>query len=346
MKPQKNGTSDAHKCFDGICETMDRLGIPRNSKWRALILFMRSISEYDMYTPEQKRLMQELVVTVLKERDLTEENFTVISRKTEEIMTSQWRAKLKAALDDLARAVGSSREVLLKRKGEIAQLSESTVESVRTVQDGRELDEVLGEIRKGFDDVVRYMEEDAEKLERLSYTDALTGLHNRRAFEEALRKSVSRARTENKPLCVFIADIDHFKKFNDHHGHLIGDQALSAVASVVRDCQRQFEARGASVFAARYGGEEFTLIAQDIGLKQSVAMAEHIRHRIETYNFIIRDVDGEILDTGIKLTVSLGVACLDAKWRDVLEQRLVNAADEALYAAKQTGRNRVVSYEG
>ena len=236
--------------------------------------------------------------------------------------------------------------MLLRRKGDIAQLGESTEQSVRTVRDGGDIDAVLSGIRKGFADVVRYMEEDAEKLERLSYTDVLTGLHNRRAFEEALRGSVARARAEGKQLCMFMADIDHFKKFNDQHGHLIGDQALAAVASVLRDCQSQFEARGAAVATARYGGEEFAVLAQDMGLAQATALAEHIRHRIETYNFVIRDVDGEILDSGIKLTVSLGVACLDQKWRDSLEQRLVNAADEALYAAKQTGRNRVVAYEG
>jgi len=147
-----------------------------------------------------------------------------------------------------------------------------------------------------------------------------------------------------KPLCLLMADVDHFKAFNDRHGHLRGDQALSAVASVIRECQRQVD-HGGKVFSARYGGEEFTLIAQDMTLGQGVTLAEHLRQRIENYNFIIRDVDGDVLDSGIKLTISLGVASL-GNWTDALEQRLVNAADEALYEAKQAGRNCVVSYKG
>jgi diguanylate cyclase (GGDEF)-like protein len=99
--------------------------------------------------------------------------------------------------------------------------------------------------------------------------------------------------------------------------------------------------QGGKVFSARYGGEEFTLIAQDMTLKQGVELAEHLRQRIENYNFIVRDVDGAVLNSGIKLTISLGVASLGA-WTDALEQRLVNAADEALYEAKQAGRNRVM----
>jgi len=342
MSNQTSGAAGDQRCFDGICETMDRLGIPRNSKWRALILFMRSISEYDVYTPEQKRQMQELVVSVLKGRNLTEEKFHELSRKTEEIMTSPWREKLGIALRDLSLAISESKRVLLRRKGDIDKLGEDTVE---TVQSGKDLDQVLLEIRNGFTDVVRCMEQDAEQLERLSYTDSLTGLSNRRACEEALTKAIRQSRADGKPLCVFMADIDLFKSFNDLHGHLVGDQALSAVASVIRDCQRQVEARGGAIFTSRYGGEEFLIIARDMTLKQSLALAEYIRQRIENYNFIIRDVDGEILDSGIKLTISLGVACLDKEWTDLLEQRLVNAADEALYAAKQTGRNRVVPYD-
>ncbi|WP_173081506.1 GGDEF domain-containing protein [Fundidesulfovibrio magnetotacticus] len=340
MKSHAPVNPEGKRCFDGICETLDRLGVPRNSKWRALILFMRSIRDYDIYTPEQKRQIQALVVQVLKEGDLTETRFDDISRKTEAILSAPWRTKLQNALNDLSRAIGDSRGIILKRKGDIESLGQETVENV---QSGKDLDALLEDIRKGFTDVVRYMEQDAENLARLSFTDALTGLANRRAFEDALAKAVAGARARKTPLCVLMVDVDHFKAFNDLHGHLIGDQALNAVASVIRDCQKQVEERGGKVLSARYGGEEFTVIAQDMALKQAVALAEHIRHRIETYNFIIRDVDGEILNSGITLTVSLGVACLDDAWKDSLEQRLINAADEAMYQAKLAGRNKVFS---
>ena len=342
MNQHPHGTGGSAHCFDGICETMNKLGVPRNSKWRALILFMRSISDYDIYTPEQKRQVQDLVVEVLKSRDLSEERFAEMSQRNEEILSGPWRAKLKSALDDLALAIAESRGIVLKRTGDIQQLETSTVKSV---QSGQDLDAMLSDIRKGFNDVIRFMEEDAEKLERLSYTDSLTGLSNRRAFEAALAKAVGQARAAGKPLCVVMADVDRFKDFNDRHGHLVGDQALSAVASVIRECQRQVLDRGGKMFAARYGGEEFTVIAQGMGVKQAVAVAEHIRARVENYNFLVRDVDGEVLESGVKLTISLGVAKLDDSWKDMLEQRLLNAADDALYQAKQHGRNRVAVHQ-
>jgi len=327
-------------CFDGICATMDKLGVPRNSKWRALILFMRSIRDYDIYTPEQKRRIQELVVSVLKERDLTDVKFLEITRQVEDILSGPWRAKLQAALGDLARILSESRGMILKRRGEVRQLGDNTIEFV---QSGRDLDQVLEDIRSGFQAVVQYMEQDAENLERLSFTDSLTGLDNRRAFEEALTGAVARGLENGWPVCMLMADIDHFKQFNDKHGHPVGDQALSAVASVLRECQRQTQDRGGKIFAARYGGEEFAIILEGMTLKQSQALAEYIRHRIETYNFVIRDLDGNIVESGIRLTISLGAACLDTAWTDSREQRLVNGADEALYAAKESGRNRVVA---
>jgi diguanylate cyclase (GGDEF)-like protein len=230
--------------------------------------------------------------------------------------------------------------MILKRRGEVRQLGDNTIEFV---QSGRDLDQVLEDIRSGFQAVVQYMEQDAENLERLSFTDSLTGLDNRRAFEEALSGAVARGLENGWPVCMLMADIDHFKQFNDKHGHPVGDQALSAVASVLRECQRQTQDRGGKIFAARYGGEEFAIILEGMTLKQSQALAEYIRHRIETYNFVIRDLDGNIVESGIRLTISLGAACLDTAWTDSREQRLVNGADEALYAAKESGRNRVVA---
>jgi diguanylate cyclase (GGDEF)-like protein len=336
------GQADHTHCFDGLCATMDRLGVPRNSKWRALILFMSSIKDYDIYSPEQKRRIQALVVAVLKGRDLTDAKFLKISREAEEILSGPWRAKLQAALGDLAAIVTESRGMIFRRKGDVLQLGDNTIESVRS---GRDLEEVLDDIRRGFRGVVQYMEEDAENLERLSFTDSLTGLDNRRAFEEALSRAVTKGRQKGQPVCMLMADIDHFKEFNDRYGHPVGDQALSAVGAVIRECQRQAQERGGAVFAARYGGEEFAVILENTNLMQAMAVAEHIRHRIETYNFVIRDLDGKILDSSIKLTISVGAACRNEKWTDAVEQRLVNDADEALYAAKEAGRNRVMAHD-
>ncbi|WP_243368362.1 GGDEF domain-containing protein [Fundidesulfovibrio soli] len=337
-----NGSKTRKPCFEGTCEAMDRLGIPRDSKWRALILFMRSIRDYDIYSDDQKRKMQELVVDVLKKGDLTEERFMTASQRCEEILAAKWREKLERSLADMASAIAHSKEMILKRKGDLQLLEVSTLTQVSS---GNNLDEMLESIRGGFQDVIRYMEQDAKDLERLSRTDALTGLANRRAFEEELSQAVERARKGGATLCVLMADVDHFKKFNDEYGHIIGDQALSAVASVIRECQRQLEEEGTTVFASRFGGEEFTVICEtkDSSGEESLLLAEMIRKRVEAYNFVIRNLDGGIMHTGVKLTISLGVACLNPAWKDSLPLRLLNAADEALYQAKQTGRNRVVA---
>ncbi len=339
----KNGNakpeSGRQPCFEGACEAMDRANIPRDSKWRALILFMRSIKDYDNYSQEQKLQVQELVVQVLKDGDLSEERFAQLARRNEDILNAPWRHRLQDALAGLARTISHTREVILRRRGDLKDLESTTI---GLVQSGADLESMLEGIRTGFQDVMAHMEKDAEDLARLSRTDALTGLGNRRAFEEALAKAVRRAREEDRTLCVLMADVDHFKRFNDRFGHPVGDQALAAVASVIRDCQNHFQLVGEETFCARYGGEEFTVIASGLSLDDVLDMAEMIRQRIESYNFVIRDFSGGILNASIRLTISLGVACLNSTWRDNVEQRLVNAADEALYAAKQAGRNRVV----
>lgn len=342
MVSQRKGDEKCFKpCFDGTCEAMDRLGLPRNSKWRALILFMRSIRDYEIYSDEQKRQMQDLVVEILKQGDLTEERFLELSRRSEEILSAPWRTKVESALSDLAGTIVRSKEMILKRKGAIRQLEQETLS---TVSSGGGIEEMLDSIRNGFQDVITVMEQDAEDLERLSRTDPLTGLANRRAFEDELAKAVQRGCRGETLLCVLMADVDHFKQFNDEYGHLIGDQALNVVAAVIKDCQRQLEQDGVRVFPARYGGEEFTIICEAADSEQEFArnLAQMVRKRVEAYNFIIRNLDGGILASGIKLTISLGGACLDLRWTDAREQRLVNAADEALYEAKQTGRNKVV----
>jgi len=326
-------------CDDGFCATLDRLGVPRDSKWRALILFMRSIKEYEVYTPEQKRQVQELVMQVLKEGGLTEAKFQDIVRMNEDILSEPWRARLEEALGEIAQIINSARELILRRKGDLEVLELSTVETLRS---GHDLDRIIGDIRRGFQDVILLMEKDADDLAKQSRTDQLTGLGNRRAFDDLLESAVERSRAEKRPMCLIMLDVDHFKAFNDQFGHLVGDQALCAVASVLRDCQKHGLQPDQDVFSARYGGEEFAVIIQDILPEQTVGLAENIRARIEHYNFVLRDLDGRIITSGIKLTVSLGVACLQEHWTDYIDRRLVQAADAALYEAKAGGRNRVV----
>ena len=162
-----------------------------------------------------------------------------------------------------------------------------------------------------------------ELAEWRAASDALTGLPNRRAAEEAIRRMAAHAGRTLSPLAVLLVDLDRFKQINDRHGHDQGDQVLAVIGQVLTTSIR------ASDFAARYGGEEFLILLPDTDRTGAVDVAEKIRHAIE---------HAEVPGIG-SLTASLGVAALpeDAVGPD----QLIRKADRALYAAKALGRNRV-----
>lgn len=172
-----------------------------------------------------------------------------------------------------------------------------------------------------------------EQLERLGATDALTGLPNRRYFDERLREETTRASRYRLPLgCLFI-DIDTFKPINDQHGHAVGDRALAMVGA----CLRKQTRLGDTI--ARYGGEEFAVLLQG-DLKDSLVVAERMRAAVAQLE--LRGDDG----ARIALTVSIGVSAHSMQQGadlDGLGRTLVDEADRAMYKAKSDGRNRVAT---
>jgi diguanylate cyclase (GGDEF)-like protein len=169
-----------------------------------------------------------------------------------------------------------------------------------------------------------------EQLERLSLTDALTGIANRRHLEKHLELELARARRYGYPLAVVMLDIDHFKRFNDTYGHLAGDKVLQGLAKLIAS-----EAR-TSDLVGRYGGEEFLIICAHTDLNGALTLAERIRKSVEEK--LIISHNGKEL----RVTVSAGVAIFPDDATD--EVSLIEAADKALYKAKQTGRNKVCVY--
>jgi diguanylate cyclase (GGDEF)-like protein len=167
----------------------------------------------------------------------------------------------------------------------------------------------------------------AELLER----DALTGLKNRRAFDEHLRRIWQQAQRDHRVIAVLMLDVDHFKRYNDAHGHQAGDEALRRVARVISEF-----ARRPLDIAARYGGEEFSIVLFDLAPEFVIEIAERVR----------RSIEDECIthgDSGVSpyVTSSVGVAIVEpAIGRTV--QGAVQLADEALYEAKATGRNSIV----
>ena len=139
-------------------------------------------------------------------------------------------------------------------------------------------------------------------------------------------------------------DIDDFKKINDTYGHRIGDQALKIVAKIIKKKGEKYllEQRKGNFFPIRYGGEEFCVILEGYESKEGYNFGENIRKGIAKYNFIVRSVDGEVVESGIKITVSGGVS---STYRgDKLGETLIEEADQALYKAKRSGKNRIEVY--
>lgn len=163
-----------------------------------------------------------------------------------------------------------------------------------------------------------------EKLRRLSTTDGLTGLINRRRMDELLVEEFSRSRRYGTYLGVLLFDVDHFKKFNDTHGHDQGDRVLQSVARVTREAFREVD------YCCRYGGEEFCVIMPNTGIPGAELAAERLRKSVEDM-----EVDG------LKVTISIGVTVYPYVLREKPDE-LIKAADDALYQAKHAGRNRVM----
>jgi diguanylate cyclase (GGDEF)-like protein len=174
------------------------------------------------------------------------------------------------------------------------------------------------------------------QLEELVLRDGLTGLYNHRFLQEALDAELARAKRHSHALGLLFIDVDHFKMYNDKHGHPAGDRLLANIADVLTGGRKSglgLQAR-ASDIAARYGGEEFVLILPETGLDGAIVKAERVRRTVADYAF----EHAETQPSGC-VSVSIGVAAFPDHASD--KQQLIDAADRELYRAKRAGRNRV-----
>ena len=170
-----------------------------------------------------------------------------------------------------------------------------------------------------------------EKIQKLSQLDGLTGLNNRRVFQDKLLQEINRRDRTCKPLSLLMLDIDHFKQLNDSYGHQAGDIVLRQLARIITTQCRC----GSIDICCRYGGEEFAVIMPELEMHKAVKAAERLRNAVENaaFNFNAENPAG-------KVTISIGVSgVMDEE--DISPEELVKKADEALYLSKRTGRNRV-----
>src|SRR6056297_31868 len=170
------------------------------------------------------------------------------------------------------------------------------------------------------------------RLERMSHADGLTGIPNRRYFDFMFKKLMASATRMSIPLSLLLLDIDFFKPYNDTYGHLAGDDALKTIAeNLHKTIKRE------SDFISRYGGEEFAIVLFGNDLKAAERLGENIRQQVEAL-----DIAHEASGTSDRITVSIGIAtCIPEP--HIKPENLIYCADQALYEAKSTGKNRVVT---
>ncbi|WP_293208581.1 GGDEF domain-containing protein [Parvibaculum sp.] len=210
---------------------------------------------------------------------------------------------------------------------DVRKAVEAIVSASRKMEErSTELEEHLQATKKELNE----LQQNLEKAHSEARTDGLTGVNNRKAFDEALAREIAAAQQGGAPLCLAIGDIDHFKKFNDTFGHRTGDQVLRLVASCLKSGVM------AGHFVARYGGEEFAVIMPATEVLSAETIANKVRETVQARELVKRST-GESLG---RVTMSMGIALLQPGETGA---SLIERADACLYEAKHAGRNRVIT---
>ena len=198
--------------------------------------------------------------------------------------------------------------------------------------DYEQMNKQLVQAKINLENLTKELEEKNKILNNLANIDGLTGINNHRFFQNALDQEINRSTRNGTFLSLLFIDIDFFKKFNDTYGHQVGDFVLAQFAQAIRQNIRQYDV------LARYGGEEFVVILPETTTEEALAVAEKLRHVIETTVF--KDSREEY-----RVTASFGQACGKPATDDTFtKDTLISQADQALYEAKEKGRNRVAAY--
>lgn len=241
---------------------------------------------------------------------------------------------LSAALAERIKRERLSKEAALLESQKLAQQVQAAQEKALAVQ-LKANEELESRVRDRTADLNRAMdtvEHANRELAKLSVTDALTGVNNRRYFDETIEKEYDRSCRSSSALALLMIDIDLFKKINDTVGHVGGDECLRLVAETLSSCVGR-----SNDLVARYGGEEFAMLLPGVDGRQAMVIAERVRQAVEKIQFVYRGQH-------VPISVSLGVAArVGDVGRPIAE--FIAEADEALYAAKHAGRNRVMLAE-
>jgi diguanylate cyclase (GGDEF)-like protein len=219
---------------------------------------------------------------------------------------------------------------LAKRNTKIAEQAIKTL--AKEQQDSQDLlEERVQERTLELNIALQELESANQELERKNILDELTGLHNRRFYDQKILAEYRRSRRNLTSLSLVIIDIDFFKAVNDNYGHLAGDQCIIWLAKFIKQSLKRSADK-----AFRYGGEEFCLILPDTDAEGALLLAEQLRLNVSEQPFIFQDIE-------IELTISCGI-CTYQQEADIGPEQIFTGADKALYQAKHSGRNQTQQY--
>lgn len=316
---------------------MSRNGIPANPRHYTVW--------YD-YVSGRNQPLKDCIDRALADRrridsDFSTELFDEYFRSRDDKIADQMRAEVRTlvatVLQQLAESGGQANRygnMLETYNNRLSQdlssaefrtlVTEFMGETREMLASNRQLEQQLQKTNRELDE----LREQLETARQEACTDALTDLANRKAFDTALLDQSALANDTRQELCLIMADVDHFKHFNDSHGHLIGDKLLRFVAKILKESLKGQD------LVARYGGEEFAILLPNTPLRGALAVAESLRARVQSQR--LRRTDTQKPIGGV--TLSLGIACY--RYGEPLDT-FVARADTALYHAKRQGRNRV-----
>jgi diguanylate cyclase len=297
------------------------------------------------YNPSLNQMINETLARngTLSETDVDQiyETYISANRFTDRIdrVGSQVMGEIEQVMAMIGAAAGTASSVTENLANVSQKLGGATDDSavraivetlVQTTKEMQENNEALEARLSASKQEITVLQQNLEVVRNESLTDPLTTLANRKSFDDTLARAIGEARARNEQLSLMMMDVDHFKRFNDTYGHLTGDQVLRLVAISVKQ-----NVKGQDI-AARYGGEEFAVVLPNTVLRSAITVADHIRRAVMTKELMKRST-GEHLG---RVTISVGVAALRP---GDTPQMLIERADTCLYAAKRSGRNRVIS---
>jgi len=335
MQYKLSALNDCKNKYLNLLEMFDRAGVPPELGWRSLLLFFREVKDYNTLSDTQKMAVQHLMANILAQKDYSDKQLEFALSEHHDIVITPYKKQVEALIQEAAGAVEGFQRMLSARYGEINNLEE---ESIAIITDSEDTASSILKLRKAFQRVKTLIEDDIRNLENIAFIDGTTKITNRRGFDQFMKTAIKKWLDEERPLFLAMLDIDHFKLFNDNHGHRIGDQVLTVVGSHMEKALRVFDEND-EVLAARYGGEEFAMVVSGPNASRLPLITKKCCEMIEKFNFLIRDANGNVVESGLHITLSAGISSVNKQWRGAHFENIVDNADRALYHAKKSGRN-------